>query len=151
VILYLDTSALVKRYISELGTTEVNSAIQLAEHIGTSVITRAETSAALSKSIRVGSVTSEVATAALHKFREEWTSLIRLQATELLITKADALAWDLGLRGYDAVHLASAVIWQEHMEEPVVLATFDRQLWKAAKIYGLGRFPEDIDITLARA
>jgi hypothetical protein len=33
-----------------------------------------------------------------------------VQATEVLVARADELAWELGLRGYEAVHLASALV-----------------------------------------
>ena len=46
-ILYLDASALVKRYVAEPGSTEVNDAIATAEVIGTAIISRAEVAAAL--------------------------------------------------------------------------------------------------------
>ena len=37
-----------------------------------------------------------------------------------------ALAWDYGLRGYDAVQLASAITWQEAVATEILL-TFDQQ------------------------
>ena len=57
---------------------------------------------------------------------------------------ADTLAWDYGLRGYDAVHLASALTWQEALGEPVLLATFDKQLWSAAPKAGVAIWPETL-------
>jgi predicted nucleic acid-binding protein len=42
-ILYLDASALVKRYVKEEGSTAVAKAIQEATYVGTAAITRAET------------------------------------------------------------------------------------------------------------
>jgi hypothetical protein len=42
---------------------------------------------------------------ALQVFRTEWPDLVRLQLTEVVVAQAGALAWDLGLRGDDAVHL----------------------------------------------
>ena len=58
--------------------------------------------------------------------------------------KADALAWEHDLRGYDAVHLASALFWQESLGEPVTIATFDAQLWQAGQPIGLSVWPEDL-------
>jgi len=148
-ILYLDASALVKRYIAEPGTSEVAEAIAQAEIVGTSLISRAETAAALAKAVRTETLTREEAASALQVFRSEWPSLVRVQATEMLVARADALAWELGLRGYDAVHLASALLWQDGMSEAVTLATFDLQLWKAADQRGLLLFPEDVPSMLA--
>ena len=51
-ILYLDASALVKRYVAEPGSAEVSEAISRAEAIGTALISRAEVAAALAKAVR---------------------------------------------------------------------------------------------------
>jgi len=53
-IVYLDASALVKRYVSETGSPEVNALLATVAVAGTSVIIRAEVAAALAKSVRVG-------------------------------------------------------------------------------------------------
>ena len=147
-ILYLDTSALVKRYIAELGTAEVSQAIADAAVMGTSIITRAEMAAALAKAVRMRALESEAAASALQVFRSEWPRLVRVQATELVIARADDLAWEMGLRGYDAVHLASAVLWQEGINEAVTFAAFDRRLWEAAGQRGLLRIPTDLPVLL---
>ncbi len=143
-ILYLDASALVKRYVSERGTAEVGRIITQADGVGTSLISRAEISAALAKAVRVKLLTRNDATKALRVFRAQWNDLARLQLTETLIAQADALAWEHSLRGYDAVHLASALFWQEMIGEPLTLATYDRQLWEAARQLRLEVFPMEL-------
>jgi len=147
-ILYLDASALVKRYVAEPGAREVAEAIATAEVVGTSLISRAETSAAFAKAVRVGALTRQEAASALQVFRSEWPNLVRVQATEVLVARADELAWELGLRGYDAVHLASALLWQDGMGEQVTVATFDRQLWEAVERRGMIPFPDDLPAIL---
>jgi len=143
-ILYLDASALVKRYIAELGTREVAEAIASAEVVATSLISRAETAAALARAVRVGTLNQEQAASALQVFRSEWPRLVRVHATEMVVAQADDLAWKMGLRGYDAVHLSSALVWQDGMGERVTLATFDQRLWTAAEQRGLLLWPEDL-------
>lgn len=64
-ILYLDASALVKRYVAESGSDIVRDAIATAEVVGTSVISRVETVAALAKAMRVGALTRNEAIAAV--------------------------------------------------------------------------------------
>lgn len=140
-ILYLDASALVKRYVAEVGSVDVAQAIQESEVTGTSIITRAETVAAFAKARRGGALDATEAEAALQHFRVDWTNVARIQASELVIARAASLAWDHGLRGYDAVHLASALSWQDGLQESVVVATFDRQLWHASSKSGLKCFP----------
>lgn len=104
--------------------------------------------AALAKAVRVDALTREEALASLRVFREEWPDLVRVRLTEVVIARADALAWEHGLRGYDAVHLAAASLWQDAMSEQVTLSTFDRRLWTAAGRVGLALHPADLPALL---
>jgi len=143
-ILYLDASALVKRYVREAGSAQVNDLTAGAQLVGTAVITRAEVAAALAKAARIGLVDREDARLALDLFRRQWADFVRLQLGEATLALADALAWEHGLRGYDAVHLTTAAFWQQTMGETVTLATFDRQLWQAAQAAGMSAWPEGL-------
>jgi predicted nucleic acid-binding protein len=147
-ILYLDASALVKRYVAELGSEEVNAAISRADVTGTALVSRAEVAAALAKAVRVNALTREEALASLQVFRNEWPDLVRVQVTELVIARAGTFAWDHGLRGYDAVHLAAASVWQDALGERVTLATFDRYLWNVTQPVGLEAYPVDLPTML---
>lgn len=149
-ILYLDASALVKRYVVEIGSVEVDQAISEAAVIGTGLISRAEVSAALAKAVRVGALEAKEAEAALLAFRKDWHDLVRVQVSEALVARADTLAWQHGLRGYDAMHLAAASLWQEVMAETVTLASFDRQLWISAEQAGFTPFPANLSDLLAK-
>ena len=91
----------------------------------------------------MGALARDQAQAALQTFSTQWPDLVRLQLTEVILSQAGALAWDHGLRGYDAVHLAVARFWQSSLGEPVTLATYDRQLWQAADAAGLVAWPKD--------
>ncbi len=142
--LYLDASALVKRYITETGSAEINDLIAHAESIGMAIISRAEVSATFAKLVRMQTLQHKAALALLQDFRNDWQDWVRFQLTESLVARADTLAWEHGLRGYDAVHLAAALVWQEALSEPVTLATFDEQLWRAAEREGLVPFPVDL-------
>lgn len=142
-IVYLDASALVKRYVAEVGSKDVDALIVTAATLGTGVISRTEVVAALARAFRSGVVTRRTATRALAAFTTEWDDLFRLQLTEPLAVRAGELAWEHGLRGYDAVHLAIAVYWQDRVGDAVTLATYDRALWKAARGAGLNAWPED--------
>ncbi len=143
--LYVDASALAKRYLpNEVGATEVTRLIADAEQFGTALISRAEVSAALAKAVRMKWVSAEEGRDVLAAFRADWTSIFRLNLREVTVQRADELAWQYGLRGYDAVHLASALIWQEARNRPVTLATYDEALWQAAAQAGLRAWPEQL-------
>lgn len=143
-IVYLDASALVKRYVAEAGSDEVASLVDTASVVGTSIISRAEVAAALAKASRMNVVSHHEAAAALSAFDAEWTALARVQMSEMLVARAAAVAWDHGLRGYDAVHLATALFWQDMVGERVTVATFDHQLWRAAHTTALGTWPDGL-------
>lgn len=143
-ILYLDASALVKRYVAEAGSDAVAELIEGARVTATAVISRTEVTAALAKAVRVGLAARENAAAGVAAFDLDWGDLIRLEVNEAVVARAAALAWSQGLRGYDAVHLACALMWQESLGDSVTLATYDRELWRGAQSSGLTAWPQTL-------
>jgi predicted nucleic acid-binding protein len=150
VIAYLDASALVKRYLLERGSRETLEFTSQADMTATSILSRAEVAAGLAKAVRTRVVMDDVAKRAQRSFAGDWPDLLRIPVTEALVERADSLAWMHGLRGYDAVHLASALTWRESAGEEIVLATFDQQLWEAGKRTGLKPWPEQLPGTSGR-
>lgn len=140
-IVYLDASALVKCYVTERDSEFVATLIRGADTVGTGVLSRAEVAAALGRAARTSVIAQDMATRALAAFNADWDGIVRLQVGEALAARAAMLAWDQGLRGYDAVHLATALTWRESLGEMVVLATFDRELWRSAAASGLQTWP----------
>ena len=143
-ILYLDASALVKRYVMELGSKEVITLTVAAEAVATSLVSRAEVAAALARAVRLGVLDQDGGRRAQRRFSREWPDIARVPVSEALVSRAETLAWDHGLRGYDAVQLASALTWQDSIGQDVVLATFDRQLWEATTRAGLQAWPDKL-------
>ncbi len=144
-IAYLDASALVKLYLVEGGSPETIALTSEAEMVATSIVSRAEVAAALARAGRLDLVTVQVARRAQRAFDRDWQDLLRVPITEALVDRAKTLAWAHALRGYDAVQLAAAVTWQEAIGTDVVVATFDRQLWTAARQAGMKVWPEDTE------
>ncbi len=143
-IVYLDASALVKCFVVEAGSAEVGLLIREARIVGTSLISRAEVVAAFAQVVRMKLLSRQEMIGVLQTFRMAWPRLLRLELTETVVARADTLAWEHELRGYDAVHLASALSWNEAIGEPVTLATFDRELWQAGRAAGLVVWPGSI-------
>ena len=100
--------------------------------MATALVTRAEVAAAFARAVRVGLLDDVGGRRAQRRFSREWPDLMRVPVTETLVARAEALAWAHGLRGCDAVQLASALTWQDALGQEIVLATFDRQLWDGA-------------------
>lgn len=140
-IVYADTSALVKLFVREKWAEETREMLSGAQVMGTGVLTRAELVAALARGVRRGYLVAKEAEEAVRRLGEVWDSWVRVNVDEGVVRRAGELAWGHGLRGYDAVHLAAALVWQEGMGYPVVLATFDKELWLAAKGEGLEAWP----------
>lgn len=143
-ILYIDTSALIKRYVQETGSTGVVALVEQADLVGSTIMARVEMAAALAKAARMQWVTVTGAQSAWQDFDKHWPSFARLAVTNPLVERASQITWEHHLRGYDAIHLATALIWQESMQMPVSLATYDRELWVAANATGLSAWPENL-------
>ena len=143
-IVYLDASALVKRYVAERGSRETRELSTKADVVATSLITRAEVAAALAKAVRLGIIEPDSGRKAQRAFASQWPDIAKVPVSEALVSRAEALAWDFALRGYDAVQLASALTWQEAVGAEITLATFDRELWDAGKRAGVRIWPETL-------
>lgn len=141
-ILYLDASAIVKRYVTEAGSKDIIALVDDAGVVATSMISRAEVAAAFARAVRLGVLDHAGGRRAQRRFAREWPDFVRIPVTEALVSRADALAWSHGLRAYDAVQLASSMTWQDAIGQDVVLATFDQQLTKAGSDAGLRVWPE---------
>jgi predicted nucleic acid-binding protein len=141
-ILYLDTSALVKRYVQEAGTDEVVALLESAESVGSASLTKVEMAAALAKIVRQGWVEMKIAMQAWQDFLDHWSSFTRLNISSGTIDRASSLALEYNLRGYDAMHLACALLWKETLQAQITMATFDRDLWQASKKVSLDVWPE---------
>lgn len=113
---YLDTSALVKRYAREAGTDWILDLTDVtAEHdLYTVRVTGPELIAALFRKVRRGEVPPDEARRSAVNFRIDWQQQYQIvEVTALVANGAMELAERHGLRGYDAVHLASAVALQQ--------------------------------------
>ncbi len=143
--LYLDTSALFKRYVEEEESEAVLARIDDARSVGTALITRAEVAAALAKAVRDDRMGLAEAREVERVFAGDWTAFTRIGLTSQVVTRAGELVWTHDLRGYDAVQLAAALAWREaagDAEGGIVFACFDKDLRRAAATEGLTTWPE---------
>ncbi len=109
-ILYLDTSALVKLYIEEEGTDEVQRAVEDAESVAASAVAYPEARSAFARLERDGHLSPGEHRAIVAELDGEWPSYEVVDVTRDVAGIAGALAARHLLRGFDAVHLASAVV-----------------------------------------
>ena len=135
--LYFDTSALIKLFVQETYSDDVRRWIASADLVATGLITRAETAAGINRHARMNILNQSQYNTALRNFRSEWNDYHRIPITEQIVARADLLTCEYILRGYDAVHLACALTWQDLLGAPVSLATYDLELRDAAQKNGL--------------
>lgn len=135
--LYLDTSALLKLYVEEPGSLQVEQAAEGAQTMATSMITYVETKAALSRRRRDGSLTVTEHKKLVRDFESDWKKYFVIEASETLIRNAGKFAEVHALRGYDAIQLASAAYLQTTLGEVVTFASWDDRLEAAATRQGL--------------
>lgn len=140
-ILYLDTSALVKRYFREPYSEEVISKWQAAAEIVTSAVAYAETMASIYRKKREADLDDALIGKIVESFRADWKSFIRVEVTENLNEFIHKIVLAHPLRGFDAIHLASARVVKEQLSEDFVFACFDVGLARAAQAEGLNTFP----------
>lgn len=143
-IYFLDSSAIVKRYIRETGTAWVvgltdpvaRSRIYVARIAGVEVVS------AITRKARGGDLSGADATNAIEEFRYDFANSYRLvEIAPSLVDRAMRLAETHGLRGYDAVQLAAALEVNScclALGGPVItVASADEALNEAADVEGL--------------
>lgn len=136
-ILYLDTSALVKLYVPETDSATIKQLVDAAEMSSTSRIAYAEARAAFARKRREQAVTLRDYRTIVQDFDNDWESFFIVDVSDALIKRAGQLAETFALRGYDAVHLASAAIVGEQGGQAAMFACFDEKLSRAARRQGL--------------
>jgi uncharacterized protein len=110
-IYFLDSSALVKRYVSEVGSSWVMQRLDpaLNHDVFIAAIASVEIIAAISRRARSGSLTAQDAMMICTQIKADLGADFEIvEITERVISSAMALAETYQLRGYDAVQLAAA-------------------------------------------
>jgi len=136
-MLYLDTSALVKLYVDEPMSQELSVAVEEAEGVATSLLAYVEARAAFARARREARLSAQGYRHLVETFLEDWPHYVAVEVTDQLVKQGGDLAASRGLRGYDALHLATALCLHEQMTLSVVFVAFDRDLTVAAKREGL--------------
>ena len=131
---YFETSALVKLIIQEEHSDQALAVWNSAEMVHSSIVALAESLAAVAQARRGGRITRSTHEEAKIEVRERFEDLLASHVSRDLAERAGELAEEHGLRGYDAIHLASALALEAR---DLVMVTWDRALAKAAGLSGL--------------
>lgn len=145
-ILYLDTSALIKLYAEEPETEEVRDAVEEARVVAVSEIGYVEARSALARRELEGSFSTEEHDEAAEQLERDFREYYLLRSVSgVTIARAGGLTRRHSLRAYDAVHLATALDLREEArrlptdrqqlatELQIRLMSYDSSLHKAAQ------------------
>ena len=153
-MLYLDSSALFKRYQNEQGTAALNARLRKEARglrsVFTSVLTYAEIHVAFTRRVREKLLSAGEAAALQDEFDADWAlSIVPIELGMGVLVFVRNLVRGFPLRGADAIQLASA-LWLRDMARlgmktdqysgPVVFVSSDKQLAKAAAMSHLEVF-----------
>ncbi|MGB3650477.1 MAG: type II toxin-antitoxin system VapC family toxin [Rivularia sp. (in: cyanobacteria)] len=138
-VYFIDSSALVKRYINETGSKWILNLFKqgLNNEVFIAAIAGVEIVAAITRRGRGGSINVTDATTGCNQFKYDLVSEYQvIQITESIINSAMALVQVRGLRGYDAVQLAAGcavnTICIAHSLPPAIFVSADNELNAAA-------------------
>lgn len=141
---FLDSSALVKRFSAESGSTWVLGIVRpsLQNFLAISTIAGAEVVSALTRKLRGNKLSQRQYDNAIRRFEREFAArYFGVDVTISLVENAMGLAKKHGLRGYDSVQLAACITLAETRSllnlSPIVFVTADNDLNKAAIAEGL--------------
>jgi len=147
---YLDSSALAKAYVREVGSRRLatwvgdrRSGFSPSARLYVSRLVFPETVSAITRRRNNRSLSREAVgglwRALLADFMGDKPPYVIIDPTEVIIAHAAILVATYGMRGYDAVQLATALSIQVRLDDPasLVFVCSDGDLSRAAKAVGL--------------
>ncbi len=140
-ILYLDTSALVKKYVDEKHSAEVIALWKSAWGVVTSAVAYAELLAAVYRKAAESRRQKAGIERIIDRFQEDWSSLIVVEVDSRLNETIRKVLARHALRGFDAIHLASALTIGSVAAGDLLFGCYDARLNQAAGAEGLQTLP----------
>lgn len=110
--IFLDTSALAKRYVQEPGSGELTELLTSnTSEIFISTLAFVEFASAMGRKLRNKEIAEAEVTEAIEEFEKDWHQVFaKIPLEDMLAETASAIALQYSLKGADAVHLASAQV-----------------------------------------
>lgn len=136
-ILFCDTSALIKLLIDEPDSDQMQQASSEALAIAVCRITWAEAMAAMARRQREDPISADDIDQARQQLAQHWNHFSIVEVTQRLVETAGRFADGFALRGYDSVQLAAAHELHLSTQQPLTLASYDRRLTQAAQLLQL--------------
>ena len=129
---FLDSSALAKRYIQEHGSDRLEDILSSASSLGVSVICVSEVVSALCRRRREGKLSRQEYLKAKQALFEDIEDSSVVNVADRVLARAVELLERWPLRSSDALHVASAAEWSAEL-----FVSADERQCAAARAYGL--------------
>ncbi len=137
-IAYFDSSSIVKWFFDESYSGLSRSLKDDTDISFTSILSYPEVLSAFNHAWREGRCKKSDMEIISGEFQRIWDDFRWIKVNEKMIYKTRELIFKHGLRGYDAVHLAAAIMLREEGElNDLFFSCFDRVLNRAARKEGL--------------
>lgn len=136
-ILFCDTSALVKLYVHEDGTDVVIGQAAASDIVAVCRIAWVEFMSAMARRSREQAPDAAGIARARERFVADWPRYLTLEITQALAELAGDYAEAFALRAYDSVQLAAAQTVHRELPGEVRFACCDSRLVKAARVLGI--------------
>ncbi len=133
-MIYFGSSALVKNYVLEDGSSMVAKLVLENSNKATSKLTYAEMLSALVRRTRSGDLSVQKMREVIHKFEDDWNSLLIVDLHSDLLPMIKKVIEKHQLKAADSIHLASAMWLKTSLKEDIVFASSDLNLLKAARV-----------------
>ena len=136
-ILFCDSSALVKLYVHEQESERMAQRAAASDIIAVCRITWVEALSALARRVREQPRDEPLIAQARQRLAGNWPRYLTLELTQELAELAGDYTDTFALRAYDGVQLAAAQLVHRAMPGEVRFACFDVRLVKAARVLGI--------------
>lgn len=136
-ILFFDTSALMKLYAQEQHSDWTRQQVTSSSHCALSQITWVEMCAAFALKERTKQITAADTKLAMDRLKVEWPIYNRIAVDSKLLNTAGVFAIQFGLRAYDSVQLATARVAHQQLGNSMAMCCFDQPLNAAANKLGI--------------
>lgn len=136
-MLFLDTSALLKRYVAEDGTPLVLESMERDRGWVASALAYTETQVSLCHLDFAGAGREQ----ARDRLADDWERFVSVPIDGRCLAHAAGIGCAHKLRTLDAIHLATA----DRLPRPLIFLTFDRRQASAARAMGIDVVGDDIE------
>jgi predicted nucleic acid-binding protein len=133
---YMDTSAYLKLFISERGSEDALVQARRSKLLSSAILP-VECVSALSRRHRLGEIEDAVLETLLKTIKKHILSVEIIRITDEILNKAEDVCLRSEARAMDAIHIASALVFQESAGINVGFITSDTKQAESVRITGM--------------